>query len=66
MASLKTNAKGKERGVLNTTINKETLEKFKAYCKENAYPLNLILECFMEQFVNDEIVIKLGNKIDVK
>ena len=46
---IKTDAKLKDRSVLNTTIRTDILKAFKEYCKENGYPLNLILDSFMEQ-----------------
>lgn len=56
---IKTDAKLKDRSVLNTTIRTDILKAFKEYCKGNGYPLNLILDSFMEQFVNGEFVLKL-------
>lgn len=67
MSSLKTNAETIERAVLNTTIKKGTLENFKAYCKAGSYPMNMILEAFMEQFVTGEFTLKIAkaNKLTV-
>lgn len=69
MSSLKTNKetnKGK-RSTLNTTIDDEVLDAFKVYCKELGFPMNMILESFMSQFVNGEFSLKIvkGNKISV-
>lgn len=50
MASIKANANNVERGVLNTTIDKDVLEKFKAHCKASGLPMNTIIEAFMSQF----------------
>lgn len=67
MSSLKTDAKGKERTMMNTTIKTDILIKFKAYCKEMGYPMNLILDCFMEQFTNQEFNLKIcNNKLQVE
>lgn len=61
MASLQTNTKGMERAVLSTTIKKDILENFKSYCKLHGYPLNMILDIFMEQFVKEDFMLKLSN-----
>jgi len=67
MARVKTNAKPKPRAMLNTTINSDVLDEFKAYCKELGYPMNMILESFMQQFVDGEFVLKIAraNKMNV-
>lgn len=67
MASIKTKSVAKERSMLNTTIRTETLERFKSHCKEIGMPMNMILEAFMEQFANEEFVLKIGkaNRINV-
>lgn len=56
-----------KRAVLNTTINEEVLEDFKAYCRELGLPMNIIIESFMRQFAEGSFVLKLGrnNKIGV-
>ena len=35
---------------LNTKVNKEVFDAFKDYCKEQGYPLNVMLETFMRQY----------------
>lgn len=67
MARVKTDASPKPRAMLNTTINTEILDSFKAHCKELGYPMNMLLESFMQQFVNGEFVLKIGkaNKLNV-
>lgn len=67
MASIKTEKKASKRAMLNTTIRTEILDGFKAYCKECGYPMNMILESFMEQFTNGEFKLKIGkaNRIEV-
>ena len=67
MASIKTKTVANPRSMLNTTIKTETLDGFKAYCKELGYPMNMILESFMEQFTSGEFVLKIGkaNKLNV-
>ena len=67
MARVKSDAKPKPRSMLNTTINEEVLDDFKAYCKELGLPMNILLEAFMTQFVDGEFKLKIGkaNKINV-
>lgn len=67
MSRIKANATQSKRAMLNTTIKQETLDDFKAYCKELGFPMNMILESFMSQFVAGELVLKIGkaNKLNV-
>lgn len=67
MARVKTDAVQQKRAMLNTTINEVVLEDFKVYCKELGYPMNMLLESFMRQFVDGEFVLKIGksNKLNV-
>ena len=37
---------------LNTKVNKEAFDSFKDYCKELGYPMNVMLEPFMQQYAN--------------
>ncbi len=60
MSSMKTNAVANERATLNTTIRKEVLDEFKAYCKQTAYPMSMVLEAFMQQFVTGEFTMKIA------
>lgn len=52
---------------LNTKVNKEVFDSFKDYCKEQGYPLNVILETFMRQYSNgnfylsEEDIMKFKN-----
>lgn len=64
---IKSNAEPSKRAVLNTTINKTILKDFKAHCKNISFPMNMILESFMEQFTNGEFTLKIarGNKLNV-
>lgn len=39
-----------ETTALNTKINKEVFDAFKIRCKQQGYPLNVVLETFMNQF----------------
>ena len=36
----------------NSEINKDVLESFKKYCKQINYPMNVLLEIFMRQYVD--------------
>lgn len=67
MTRIKTDAVKNKRAMLNTTINNEVLNEFKAHCKELGLPMNLLLESFMQQFVDGEFVLKIGkaNKLNV-
>lgn len=69
MARIKSEADKIERGVLNTTIDKEVLDCFKAHCKAAGLPMNTVIEAFMEQFTNGEFVLKIGkssNRLDIE
>lgn len=70
MSGMKTDKKvtASNRSMLNTTIETETLNAFKEYCKECGYRMNMILESFMRQFVAGEFVLKIGkaNKLNVE
>lgn len=58
-----------EKAVLNTTISKDVLDGFRAYCKATNCPMNVILESFMRQFAAGEFIIKLGKnncKVDLE
>ena len=43
---------------LNTKVNKEVFESFKDYCAYLGYPMNVVLETFMNQYANGRF--KLG------
>lgn len=69
MSSMKTNGAHQKRAMLNTTINEDTLNKFKIRCKELGIPMSAVLQCFMEGFVDGDFVLKIGNgnaKIDIE
>ena len=44
-----------ETTALNTKIHRETINNFKDYCKHLGYPMNVILEAFMQQYKNGRI-----------
>lgn len=55
---IKIDAERVETTALNTKINKEMFDKFKAYCKTLGYPMNVLLETFMQQYANERFDIK--------
>lgn len=67
MARVKSDAVQKPRAMLNTTIDQEILDDFKAYCKELGLPMNILLQSFMQQMSSGEFILKFGknNKIEV-
>lgn len=46
------NAKRLETTTLNTEVNKEVFDLFKDYCRELGYPMNMVIETFMNQYTN--------------
>ena len=48
------NVKRVETMGLNTKVNKETIIKFKDRCAYLGYPMNVILETFMQQYTNEK------------
>lgn len=46
------NAKRMETASLNTKVNKKVFDDFKDCCKELGYPMNVLLETFMQQYAN--------------
>lgn len=62
-----------ETTAFNTTINKEVFDSFKDYCKKMGYPMNVLLETFMQQYIkgrfnlNSDDILKWkkdGSEID--
>lgn len=43
---------------LNTKINKEVFDAFKDRCKEAGYPMNVVLETFMQQYANGRFYLE--------
>ena len=39
-----------ETAARNKKVNKEVFDAFEDYCKEQGYPMNVILETFMQQY----------------
>lgn len=59
-ARVKSDAVSKPRAMLNTTIDEEVLNEFKARCKELGIPMNLLIQSFMVQFSEGEFTLKIG------
>ena len=49
---IKRDVQREETTTLTTTINKEVFNTFKDCCKKSGYPLNMVLEIFMRQYVD--------------
>lgn len=48
-----------KKAMLNTTVNKETLDNFRDFCKSINTPMNMVLEIFMAQFAQGQFEFKL-------
>ena len=57
MSSLKIDAHRMETAALNTQIHKELLEDFKTRCKQLEYPMNVMIETFMQQYANERFYL---------
>lgn len=55
---IKRDVKRVETTALNQKVNKEVFDAFKDICKEQGYPMNVILETFMRQYANGRFYIK--------
>ena len=64
---IKRDVKRVETAPLNTKVNKEVFDAFKDRCKEQGYPLNVMLETFMRQYasgnfyLDDKDIMKFKN-----
>lgn len=64
---IKRDIKRVETTALNTKVNKEVFDAFKDCCKKQGYPLNVMLETFMQQYANgnfyldDKDIMKFKN-----
>ena len=54
---IKVEAERLETTALNTKVNKEVFDGFKIKCKELGYPMNVMLETFMQQYANDRFYL---------
>ena len=55
---IKRDVKRVETTALNQKVNKEVFDAFKDICKEQGYPMNVVLETFMQQYANGRFYIK--------
>ena len=55
-----------ETTALNQKINKEVFDNFKDYCKELGYPMNVILETFMNQYANGRFKLNADDVLKFK
>ena len=60
------NAQRVKTTALNTKVNKEVFDKFKDCCKEQGYPLNVLLETFMRQYTNGRFKIDADDILKFK
>lgn len=60
------NAQRVETTALNTKVNKEVFDNFKDCCKEDGYPLNVMLETFMRQYSNGRFKIDADDILKFK
>ena len=54
---IKRDVKRVETTALNQKVNKEVFDAFKDICKEQGYPMNVVLETFMRQYSNNKFYI---------
>lgn len=55
-----------ETTALNQKINKEVFDNFKDYCKELGYPMNVVLETFMQQYANGRFKLNANDVLKFK
>ena len=55
-----------ETTALNQKINKEVFDDFKDYCKELGYPMNVVLETFMNQYANGRFKLNAEDVLKFK
>lgn len=67
MSRLKADAKAAKRAPLNTTIDEEILNEFKAYCKELGLPMNMLVQSFMRGMTDGSLILRIGknNRIEI-
>lgn len=67
MSRLKADAKAVKRAPLNTTIDEEILNEFKAYCKELGLPMNMLVQSFMRGMTDGSLILRIGknNRIEI-
>lgn len=55
-----------ETTALNTKVNKEVFKNFKDYCAYLGYPMNVVLESFMQQYTNGRFYIEENDILKFK
>lgn len=55
-----------ETTALNQKINKEVFDNFKDVCKEQGYPMNVVLETFMQQYANGRFKLNENDVLKFK
>lgn len=55
-----------ETTALNTKVNKEVFESFKDYCAYLGYPMNVVLETFMNQYANGRFKLNIDDVMKFK
>lgn len=63
---IKRDVKRVKTTALNTKVNKEVFDDFKDYCKEQGYPLNVMLETFMRQYANGNFYLEADDILKFK
>ena len=63
---IKRNVQRVETTALNQKINKEVFDNFKDYCKELGYPMNVVLETFMQQYANGRFKLNANDVLKFK
>lgn len=63
---IKRDAQRVETTALNQKINKEVFDDFKDYCKELGYPMNVVLETFMNQYANGRFKLNANDVLKFK
>lgn len=63
---IKRDVKRVETTPLNTKVNKEVFDSFKDVCKELGYPMNVMLETFMQQYANGRFKLKAEDILKFK
>ena len=51
---------------LNTKVNKDVFDAFKDCCKRQGYPLNVVLEIFMNQYAIGDFILDDANIMKFK
>ena len=63
---IKRDVKRVKTTALNTKVNKEVFDDFKDYCKEQGYPLNVMLETFMRQYASGNFKLEADDILKFK